>query len=172
MKQSNMKPQDLLILFKIISNGSSSWQQKPLAESLCMSQSEISQSLKRSEYAGLINLKTKIIMRLALMEFLQYGFCYVFPQKPGAVVRGIETAHSIEPLKSKIISEEIYVWPYPKGKIKGHGITPIFPSAIEASIKDEKLHKILALTDVLRIGRAREKEMAIFELKKIILDAE
>ncbi len=111
-------------------------------------------------------------MRLALMEFLQYGFTYVFPQKPGAVVRGLATAHSIEPLKSKIISEEIYVWPYPKGKIKGHGITPIFPSAIEASIKDEKLHQILALTDVLRIGRAREKEMAIAELKKIILDAE
>ena len=172
MKQSNMKPQDLLILFKIISNGSSSWQQKPLAESLCMSQSEISQSLKRSEYAGLIHLKTKTIMRLALMEFLQYGFCYVFPQKPGAVVRGLATAHSTEPLKSKINSEEIYVWPYPKGKIKGHGITPIFPSAIEASIKDEKLHQILALSDVLRIGRAREKELAISELKKIILDAE
>ena len=32
MKQSNMKPQDLLILFKIISNGSISCQQKPLVE--------------------------------------------------------------------------------------------------------------------------------------------
>jgi hypothetical protein len=33
-------------------------------------------------------------------------------------------------------------------------------------VKDKYLHELLALTDSLRVGRAREKEMAIIELKK------
>jgi hypothetical protein len=33
-------------------------------------------------------------------------------------------------------------------------------------LKDEKLHELLALADALRVGRAREKELAVKELKK------
>ena len=43
---------------------------------------------------------------------------------------------------------------------------PLYPSVPEAALKDEKLHELLALVDALRVGRAREKELAIRELKK------
>ncbi len=167
-----MKAQDIVILLKIIAYGDESWRQTSLAESLNMSQSEISQSLLRSKFAGLLDGSGKKVMRLALMDFLQYGLTYVFPQKPGAVVRGIPTSHSAPPLKKEILSDEDYVWPSANGKVRGHSIVPLYPSVVEAAQKDSKLYELLALTDALRVGRARERNIAVQELKKRILNGE
>lgn len=168
--QYTMKPQDIVILLKISAMGDKSWTQISLAQSLEMSQSEISQSLQRSKFAGLLDSSGKKVMRLTLMDFLQYGVAVVFPQKPGAVVRGIPTAHSAPPLNDKIVSEEFYVWPSAFGKVRGHSITPLFPSVTEAVLKDEKLYQMLALTDTLRVGKVREKNIAVKELKDRILE--
>ncbi len=130
-----------------------------------MSQSEISESVTRSKNTRLLAPNGKGVMKTVLM-FLQYGFRYVFPQKAGAVVRGIPTSHSASPLKEEISSLEVYVWPYAKGKIRGHEITPLYQSLPEAALKDPALHELLALVDALRVGRAREKELAIKHLKK------
>lgn len=167
-----MKPQDLLILLKIISMEDKQWHQAALAEDLGLSQSEVSQSLNRSEYAGLLNKKTKSVMRLALCDFIYYGLPYVFPQKTGPVTRGIPTAHSADPIRSMIQSDELYVWPYTKGRHRGHGIQPLYPSVPEAALKDPKLYQMLALTDAVRIGRAREKEIASQALRNLILHGE
>ena len=165
-QQVTMKPQDILLLLKIVSLSEDSWNQKPIAIALGMSQSEVSESVARSKYAGLLDTKGKKVMRLALFEFLQYGLRYVFPQKPGPVVRGVPTSHSASPLNKTIQSTEHYVWPYGKGTVRGHSIIPLYKSAPEAALKDEKLHELLALTDALRVGRARERTLAIVELKK------
>lgn len=165
-QSSQIKPQDVLLLLKIISDDNPKWNQKPIAEALGLSQSEVSESVARSIFAGLLEPKGKVVMKMALMEFLQYGLRYVFPQKPGAMVRGVPTSHSASPLNENIQSVEEYVWPYGKGTVRGHGIIPLYPSVPEAALKDEKLHELLALVDALRVGRAREKELAIIELKK------
>ncbi len=162
----HIKPQDFVILLKIVARGDEKWQQKPLAEALGMSQSEVSQSLARSRYAGFLFGTGDQVMKSALIEFLQYGICYAFPQKPGAVVRGIATAHAASPLKERIESSESYVWPYAKGTQRGQAIIPLYPSVPEAALKDAKLYELLALTDALRVGKAREKAMAIEELKQ------
>jgi hypothetical protein len=165
-KQQIMSPHDIVILLKIVSYGDVQWFQKPLAEALGISQSEVSKSLNRSKYAGLLAPNGKTVMRMALLEFLQYGLRYVFPQKPGAVVRGVPTSHSVKPLSDEIQSSEAYVWPYGKGTVRGHSIVPLYPSVPEAALKDEKLHELLALVDALRVGRARERELAVVALKK------
>ncbi len=161
-----MSPHDIVVLLKIVSYNNETWQQKPMAEALSISQSEISKSLQRSIFAGLLDTNGKKVMRLALLEFLQYGLRYVFPQKPGPVVRGVPTSHSAAPLNTTIQSAEHYVWPYGKGKVRGHSIVPLYKSVPEAALKDEKLHQLLALVDALRVGRARERNLAIIELKK------
>jgi hypothetical protein len=165
-QQTIMKPQDIVLLLKIVCLEEDTWNQKPMAEALGMSQSEISESVSRSKNAGLLAPNGKMVMKLALMEFLQHGLRYVFPQKPGAVVRGIPTSHSAYPLNDEISSVEDYVWPYGKGKVRGHGIVPLYPSVPEAVLKDPALHELLALVDALRVGRAREKQIAIMHLKK------
>lgn len=139
-----------------------------MAEALGLSQSEISEAVARCKFAGLLEHNGKIVMKMALLELLQYGLPYVFPQKPGPVVRGVPTAHSASPLKEQIQSTEPYVWPYSKGTVRGHSILPLYPSVPEAALKDAKLHELLALADALRVGRAREKELAILALKKYL----
>jgi hypothetical protein len=166
VQQVILKPQDILLLLKIVSIEEESWNQKPMALALGMSQSEVSESAARSKYAGLLSTNGKEVMRLSLLEFLQYGLRYVFPQKPGPVVRGVPTSHSAAPLNKIIQSTEHYVWPYGKGTVRGHSIVPLYKSVPEAALKDEKLHELLALVDALRVGRAREKSIAIAELKK------
>jgi hypothetical protein len=172
MKQTRyiMKPQDIVILLKIIANGNESWQQIPLAQSLRMSQSEISQSINRSKYAGLLDDSGRQVMRLALLDFLQYGIAYVYPQKPGPVTRGIPTAHSAPPLNSEIESNDIYVWPSATGKVRGQSILPLYPSVVEGIKNNEILYELLALVDAIRVGRVREKNIAIKELKIRIIN--
>ena len=171
-KQTSISPQDIVVLLKISTYNNQYWEQAPLSEELYMSQSEISKSVARSKYAGLLYSSVKKVRRLALMELLQYGISYVFPQQPGPIVRGIPTAHSAPPLNNIIVSNEPYVWPSGKGKIRGQSIIPLYPSVVEAVQKDEKLYELLALVDAIRVGRAREKEIAIKELKSRILDGE
>jgi hypothetical protein len=163
-----MKPQDVVVLLKIIALNNDNWQQIPLAQSLKMSQSEVSQSVARSKFAGLLDDSSKRVMRQALFDFLQYGLAVVFPAKPGAVVRGIPTAHSAAPLAKEISSVEDYVWPFAKGNVRGHGITPLYATVPQAAMDDEQLHALLALSDALRVGKAREKNIAVQELKNRI----
>lgn len=167
---NNMKPQDIVLLLKIISLGNENWNQKPISDSLKMSQSEISASVSRSKYSGLLEPKGKKVMKLALIDFLQFGIKYVFPQQPGPIVRGIPTSHSAPPLVTEIQSSEQYVWPSVKGKVRGQSIIPLYSSVTEAIENDDKLYELLALVDALRVGRARERELAINILKSRILD--
>lgn len=163
-----LKPQDVVVLFKIISLDNVQWKQKDLANQLGLSQSEVSEAVTRCKYAQLLDPKGKIVMKSSLLELAQYGLRYVFPQKPGAVVRGVPTAHSAAPLKEHIESTENYVWPYGKGTVRGHSIVPLYPSVPEAALQDVKLHELLALVDALRVGRSRERAMALVALKKLM----
>jgi hypothetical protein len=169
-KHSGMRPHDIVVLLKIAAKGKQKWFMKDLSYELNISASEISESINRSKIAGIIGPNKKSLMRLALMDFLEFGIRYVYPQQPGAIVRGIPTAHSGPPLNKIIVSEEDYVWPYAKGEKRGQSIEPLYVSVVEASLKDKKLYELLALVDAIRVGREREKEIAIKELKIRILE--
>lgn len=171
-KHSGMRPHDIVILLKIAAKGTNSWYMKDLSHELSISASEVSESINRSIIAGLIAPNKKRLMKLALLDFLEHGLKYVYPQQSGPIVRGIPTAHAAPPLNEIIVSDEPYVWPSGKGKVRGQSITPLYPSVVDAVQKDEKLYELLALVDAIRVGRAREKEIAINELKSRILDGE
>lgn len=167
-KHNGMRPQDVLILLKIISD-ENSFLLKDLSFQLGISLSEISESINRSVFAGLIAEDKKTPMKKAILDFLLYGLPHVFPQRPGAIVPGMPTAHSAPPLSKEFKSEELFVWADPKGNIRGQQIEPFHQGQINASKKDQKLYELLALSDALRVGKARERKMAEEELKKRIL---
>ena len=170
--KNNLKSQDIVILLKIIAMGKENWFHHTLAQELGMSQSEVTQSLNRSKYAGLIDNERKKVNRIAFSEFILHGLSYAFPQQPGALVRGVLTAHSAEPLNKLINSSEKYVWPYAKGIDRGQAIEPMYNTAVEASLKDRDLYELLTLVDALRVGKVREKELAKKELEKRILNVQ
>ncbi len=167
-KHSGIRPHDILILLKIAALQGRPWLMKDLAQQLGISASEVSESIHRSAQAGLLSADKKQLMRSALMEFLQYGLAYVFPQKPGALVRGVPTAHSAPPLADLIQSEENYVWPSAKGEMRGQAIEPLHKSVVKAISGDPMLYELLALVDAVRMGRVREKQLAVEQLKKRI----
>jgi hypothetical protein len=165
--QSIMSPLDVVVLAKLCLLKDPTTQ-VALARDLALSQSEISKSMARSTYAGLLFGSDQQVMRTGFYDFLKYGIRYSFPQQPGAVVAGVPTAHSAAPLSDLISSEEPYVWPSPFGKVRGHGIAPLYPKAVDAALRDPELYEVLALIDALRIGRVRERNLAAEELKKRI----
>ncbi len=170
-KHSGMRPQDIVILLKIIAKGDTAWQNKDLAYELFISASEISESLNRSSIAGLANGEKKKVHRNALMEFLEHGLHYVFPAIPGGMVNGLPTAHSHPFMQKHFKSELAYVWADARGKQRGLSVEPLYKEAVKAAQQDELLYKMLGLIDVIRVGRVREINVAIKELKAIILDA-
>ncbi|CAN5523162.1 hypothetical protein BH11BAC3_BH11BAC3_37240 [soil metagenome] len=164
-----MRPQDVAILLKIIAINSQNWQLAGIANSLRISISEVSESLNRSRIASLIDYNKKKVNRQNLLEFLEHGVRYVFPQQPGAMVRGIPTAHSHSNMKKIFNSEINYVWPDTKGATMGLMIEPFYPKQVEAVNEDELYYKLLSLVDVIRVGKVREIKYAISELRKNIL---
>lgn len=164
-----MRPQDIFILLKLITIGHSNWQYRDLSVSLNISISEISESLQRSFVAGLVDEAKKNVYRQSLMEFIQYGLHYVFPQHPGGMVTGMPTAHSHVFYKSKLVSDLSYVWPDENGTIRGLSIQPLYKSVPFACNNDQKLYKLLAGIDIIRVGKTRELKLALEELKKDIL---
>ncbi len=165
--QPVMSPLDVVVLVKLCLLKAPA-SQVSLAKDLGLSQSEISKSMARSRFAGLLFGADHQVMRQGLFEFLRYGIRYAFPQQPGPIVRGIPTAHSAPPLADQISSDEPYVWPSAFGHVRGHGIAPLYPKAVDAATRDLELHEVLALIDALRVGRARERNIAAEELKKRI----
>ncbi len=163
-----LKPQDLLILIKMLI-----WEAKPyrlldLSAELGLSQSEISFALERAKNAHLLDSSKRKPIKSALAEFLIHGLKYVFPAVPGPIDRGIPTAHSAPPLAKQIIFDknDQIVWPSPDGKVRGQTVSPLYSSATYAAQKDPKLYEWLSLLDAIRLGRARERKIAAEEIKK------
>ena len=164
-----MRPQDIVILLKMLTIEISSWQYRDLASSLSISISEVSESLNRSHSAGLVDESRRKVYRLNLMEFIEHGLHYVFPQQPGRMVTGIPTAHSHPFYQNQFVSEIQYAWEDENGTIRGLSIEPLYKTVVQAARQDELLYKILASIDIIRVGRTRELKVALAEMKKIIL---
>jgi hypothetical protein len=163
-----LKPQDVLVLLKMAASKDRSWRLIDLAQELGLSLSEVSMALERSKRARLLDSSKKKINLPALLEFVLHGLKYVYPAEPGALCRGVPTAHSAPPLSKEIVSNDNdqYVWPSGDGKVRGQAIEPLYASVPQAATRDPALHELLALVDALRVGRARERQLASEELKR------
>ncbi|MBI1782087.1 MAG: hypothetical protein HYR66_12075 [Sphingobacteriales bacterium] len=165
-----MRPQDIVVLLKIISKGEQAWQNKDIANELFISQSEISDSLNRSSLGGLIESeRKKKVFRNSLLEFIEHGLHYVFPALPGSMTNGVYTAHSHPFMQQHFSSELNYVWSDPRGDFRGLSIEPLYKEQVKAVKNDDTLYLMLALIDVIRVGRVREMKIAVQELKRLIL---
>jgi hypothetical protein len=171
MKAHNgMRPHDVVVLLKILILNGQPWQYRDLSASLHIAISEIAESLNRNHMAGLIDKTKRNVHRQSLMEFIEHGLHYVFPQVPGAMVIGYPTGLSHPFYKTKFSSELEYVWPDEEnGFIRGQMIQPLYKNASKASQADQKIYKMLASIDIIRVGKNREIAVALQELKKEIL---
>jgi len=162
-----LKPQDILILMKLIALGHSDWSYSSLGLELSMSPSEVHSGLKRAGTARLFDEQRRKPVRKALEEFLVHGLKYAFPPSRGGLTRGMATSFAGPPLKDLIVSsgEIPPVWPYPEGEEQGYEYSPLYRSAPKAAARDFKLYELLVLVDAIRDSRAREREIAVNEIR-------
>jgi len=160
-----LKPQDLLVLLKVAAHPPQRWTYASLGEALFMSASETHACVKRAVASGLAVAPSRGAwspVRPKLLEFVLHGVSYVWPATAGPVKRGVPTAFGVEPLASQlaVASGDSPVWAHPEGGAKGPTLSPLYRTAPDAALADPALHRLLALLDALRTGRARERSLA------------
>ncbi len=168
-----LKPQDCIILIKLIANPDISWSQRQLAKSLCISLAEVNAGIKRLSSAGLLrkDKQGKLFPNIiAAEEFLISSIKFFFPAKLGEYTSGIPTSIAAPIFKDKISfgDNPVPVWPDATSSTKGVALDPIHPS-IPKALKnnwDQHFYEILVLLDAIRSGRARERVIAIKLLKE------
>lgn len=151
-EHKGMRPQDIVILLKIVALQSDNWLNKDLATQLQISNSEVSESLNRSFISELLGSEKRKVYREGLLEFLVYGLKYAFPAMPGRLARGMPTAYSAPVLSNEYVVDDSYIWPVSGEITKGVVITPLYHTVPEACKQDSTLYELLTLTDALRVG--------------------
>jgi hypothetical protein len=89
-----LKPQDIVVLLKLLKAGTKRPSYAQLAVDLYMSPSEVHASIRRARAARLIHgpeLGDRINAK-ALEEFLVHGIKYAFPPEKGGMTRGMPAA--------------------------------------------------------------------------------
>ena len=165
-----LKPQDVVILLKLVAIGKKNWSFSSLSTALYMSPSEVHAGIHRSIAARLAS-KTSDRIKPAirsLEEFLIHGLRYVFVPDRGEITRGMPTLHAGPPLSQMLVSssDPPPVWPDPEGNVRGQSFSPLYKSVPKAAGQDRQLYELLVLADAIRGGRQRERELAVKEIQK------
>ncbi|MCP4343665.1 MAG: hypothetical protein GY799_33515 [Desulfobulbaceae bacterium] len=143
-----------------------------LSATLGVSKTEVHNSIKRSTSVGLVYLDRKTkhprANKKILLNLIVHGIKYIFPAVVSTMMRGIPTSFSSPALEKHVetAGDLIYVWPDPRGKKMGQSVKPLFPTVPFAVRQDRILYEYLALIDAIRLGNAREVNLAKLQLEK------
>lgn len=182
MKQPHLRPHDVSVLLQISLAGG--WTYRELAESVGLSVGEVHNSVARLRGARLAGAGFPI-NRLGAFEFLLHGVPYSFPATfasaifasgipvpgipgssipgsgiPGFGVSGVLTAARMLGLDTEKPGDKSVVWPSDQGPDRGMALAPLSPAFVPVAARNPELHRLLAIVDVIRIGKPRETKAA------------
>jgi len=178
MGNIDLKPQDIVLVLKLVATNAAAWSFAKLGKALDMSTSHAFGSSMRAQTAQLLSIskappvpsKARGVLfaprRSNLKEFLVHGVKYSFPVLRGGITRGLPTAEAASPLREYFSDSSALppVWPCAEGTVRGTAFSPLYDNVPKAALRDPQLYELLALVDAIREGRAREREIAIREL--------
>jgi hypothetical protein len=127
---------------------------------------ETHNAIKRLTMARLLSTDHRVPRRTALVDFLLKGVPYAFPAELGAETRGVPTAHAAPPLDADFSSSDAVVWPSANGDRRGAAVEPLYEGAPMLVRRNPALYELLTLVDAIRVGRARERELATKVLRE------
>lgn len=163
-RQWVLKPQDLAVAFKLLSLNGKHAPYAVLAKQLRLSQFEVHAAVQRLMAARLAVERDGAVRpnMAALRAFVVNGAPYAYPPVQGELTIGFPTGHAVPPLRDRLQAsgQSVPVWPHPEGPLRGQALLPLYEKLPLAAQDDQKLYELLALFDSLRIGQAREREMA------------
>ena len=164
-----LKGQDIMVLAGVIDNDRPAETYAELGKRVCLSASEAHSAVKRLTEAALIGNDRKVIKRNVL-EFLLHGLRYSFPFRQTAILaKGMPTSYAAPVAKGMFaVSGNPPVWQSPDGTAYGRAVEPLYATAPKAAANDVKLYDNLAIIDMLRGGRLRERQFAERKLREML----
>jgi DNA-binding Lrp family transcriptional regulator len=154
----SLKPHDVVVALQLALTPDAPY--RTLADSVGLSLGEIHNAIKRLTMARLLSADGRVPRKDALLDFLMKGVPYAFPAELGADTRGVPTAHAAPPLDANFSASDAVVWPFEKGERRGAAVEPLYEGAPLLPQRNRALYELLALVDAIRVGRARERELA------------
>lgn len=170
-RQWVVKAQDLAVLLKlVVARGTARVSYALLAQQLRLSQFEAHAAVQRLVAARLLadmGDELRPVMA-AVRNFVLHGAPYCYPPVRGEITIGFPTAYAVSPLKELVLfaDEMPPVWPHPEGTTRGASLLPLYEKLPLAAQDDPPFYELLALFDALRMGQARERELATSLLKE------
>jgi hypothetical protein len=162
--QIAIKPQDLYVLFALLTRRDSDPTYAQLGAQTGLAPSAVHASMKRAAVAGLAIFRDgkPAVLKPQLREFVFGGAKYAFPAMYGRISKGVPTSYAAPPLNSVIApsSDPVPVWAHKNGSVRGVSLAPLYPTVPEAALRDPDLYSVLALFDAYRSGQARERSAA------------
>lgn len=170
-KQDTIKPVDVYVAVALaVDNRVRGGTYAGIGEVLGLSQSAVHGAVRRLQRSGLLRAGTKSPNRRALRDFLVHGVRYAFPPQTGKTVRGVPTAHAGPPLAKLFDAGTPIVWPDINGDVRGTGLVPLHPNAVNLPARAPDAYGALTLVDAVRVGDARERNAAIDEIDRLLGD--
>lgn len=164
-----VKGQDVVVILRLANTGPAK-SYADLGKAVGLSASEAHAAVRRLVEARLLDADQTHVHRHSLLKFLVNGVPFAFPACMKEASRGTPTGWGAPVFEGRFASNELPpVWPDPEGEVRGQAVKPLYESVVSAAKRDPKLYDLLALVDALRLGRAREREIAETELEKRLL---
>lgn len=164
-----IKGQDIVVLAVLMENGADKFAYAELGRLAHISTSEAHAAVRRLQGSVLLNEVRRPIRR-NVCEFLVHGLRYSFPLHPsGKRTMGVPTSYAAPIAANEFAATGPQpVWECPKGNVFGQAIEPIYPTVPEAAKDNKGVYDRLALIDMLRGGRTRERLFAERKLEEIL----
>ena len=166
-----LRPADIIVLLSLLADDDQGWTVRSLAERLRMPPAAVQRSLTRLGETPVFDRATRRVSASASEGLFAHALPFIAPAALGAPARGMPTAWGAAPLIGEMAPDDLApVWPDAHGVARGLALDPLHPSAVLLAREDPKFHELLALVDALRVGRARERGLALAHLRERLFD--
>ena len=159
-----LKPIDLTVLaFLRTELRDVAWTQVQVASGLQIAQSAVHRALQQLDLSGLKGRPDR-----PLRDLLVHAVRHVYPPVLGAPTGGLPTASGHPALTGYLPATEAFIWPLDTGEGHGTALQPLHPCVPAAARSHPRFYELMALIDVLRVGRVRERATATWRLDAIL----
>lgn len=161
-----LRPLDIVVLAWVATRAEPTWSQTAMARELSVAQSNVHRALRSLGRSGLYGPRGA--NRHGLRELIEHAVRFVYPPRLGPPARGVGTAHSGPATAGQLVGPSEYVWPHDAGSDFGTSLEPLHRCVPGAALADPKLYELLAIADVFRVGRVRERSLAAESLARLL----
>ncbi len=172
-----LKPQDVVVLTKLVTLGDPQVPIHRLASDLFMSPSEVHHAIHRAAEAKLLRVvehrvqaHEKIVNREGLLELALTGLKYIFPVQPLSHATGMPTGWAAPVLLGTQPEHAALppVWPTDEGPLQGLAVPPLYRCVPKVAAQDPQFYALMAAIDAIRCRCGRASHAAQTTLKALL----